>query len=270
MKLFINNFEKSVFESYLDSIKDIDFSLFVDYIPQKNEDLSSINIFVLQEPNEYFGYHDWVIKNKELFSIILTWSDKVLNNCENAIFLPFGSTWLKPKQYEKNYEKKFQVSHVRGNLLKTYGHSLRFEYHDRSHELKIPYKSWEVAGIREQIETCAAAKCELFGDAQFGVVIENTSHRGYFTEKIMEMFLFKTIPVYWGCSNITDFFRQEGIITFTSIDDAIYQLNNLDESYYNNHLEAINENYNRALQYISYEQNITNKILEIFKLNNLI
>jgi hypothetical protein len=270
MKLFINHFEKSSFELKLSHLKDIDFSLFVDHTPNSSEDLSSINIFVQQEPNEYFGYHDWVIQNQHLFNVILTWSDKVLNNCENAIFLPFGSTWLKPEQYEKEYLKTFQVSHVRGNLLKTYGHTLRFEYHDRSKELKIPNVSVETAGIREKIETCAAAKCELFGNVQFGVCIENTSHRGYFTEKIMEMFLFKTIPVYWGCSNIADFFNPEGIITFTSVDEAIYKLNNLDESYYNNHLEVINENYNRALQYINYEQSIVDKITEIFKHNNLI
>jgi hypothetical protein len=270
MKLFINHFDKKTIESKMPHLKDIDFSLFVDDIPKSQDDLSSINILVLQEPNEYFGLHDYAIKNKHLFSFILTWSDKVLNNCENAIFLPFGSTWLKPEQYEKDYPKIFQVSHVRGNLLKTHGHTLRFEYHDRSHELIIPHKSWEVAGIREKIETCAAAKCELFGNAQYGVCIENTSHRGYFTEKIMEMFLFKTIPIYWGCSNITDFFKSEGVITFTSTDDAIYKLNNLDESYYNNRLDIINENYKLAQKYIHYEQNIVNKITEIFKHNNLI
>ena len=165
----------------------------------------------------------------------------------------------------------FQVSHVRGNLLKTYGHALRFEYHDRSQkELKIPHKSWETAGIREKIETCAAAKCELFGDAQFGVAIENTSHRGYFTEKIMELLLFKTIPIYWGCSNIGDYFNLDGIILVNNIDDAIYALNNLDENYYNSKIEAVNENYKLALQYIDYEQNIVNKVTEIFKLNNFI
>jgi hypothetical protein len=270
MKLFINHFEKSSFESKLSHLKHLDFTLFVDYIPQSQEDLSPINILVLQEPNEYFGLHDYAIQNQHLFSFILTWSDRVLNNCENALFLPFGSTWLKPEQYEKEYSKKFQVSHVRGNLLKTYGHTLRFEYHDRSHELQIPHKSWEVAGIREQIETCAVAKCELFGDAQYGVCIENTSHRGYFTEKIMEMFLFKTIPIYWGCSNITDFFRPEGIITFTSVDDAIHKINQLDEEYYWSRQSVIDENHQKALQYINYEQNIINKITEIFKLNNLI
>ena len=271
MKLFVNHFEKFIFESKLDHLKHVDFSLFVDYVPQSQNELSDINIISFQEPNEYFGIHDWVIENKNLFNIILTWDDKVINHCENAMFLPFGTTWLKPEQYEKKYPKYFRVSHVRGNLLKTYGHSLRFEYHDRSQkELKIPYKSWEVAGIREKIETCAIAKCELFGDAQFGVAIENTSHRGYFTEKIMELFLFRTIPVYWGCSNIGDFFNMDGIITINNIDDAIYKLNNLNENYYNDRINIIEENYQKALQYINYEQNIINKITEIFKLNNLI
>lgn len=271
MRLFVNFFEKEPFEIGLDSVKDLDFSLFVDYPPQNQNDLSSINIFLMQEPNEYFGYHDWVIQNKHLFNVIFTWDDKVLTNCDNAIFLPFGGTWLKPEQYQKEYPKNFQVSHVRGNLLKTHGHTIRYEYHDRvENELKIPHKSWVTAGIREKVETCALAKCELFGDSQFGVVIENTSHRGYFTEKIMEMFLLKTIPAYWGCSNIGDFFNMDGIISFSNVDDLLYKLNNLDENYYNNHLDAINENYNRALNYIEYEKRACKEIIKIFKYNNLI
>jgi hypothetical protein len=259
-------------KSFSNEIKNINFSFFFDCVPSPEElSLNPINIYTHEEPNEYFGHHDWIINNKDIFSVILTWSDKVLNNCENAVFLPFGSTWLKEEQYKKEYSKQFLVSHVRGNLLKTYGHTHRFEYHDRSQkELNIPYRSWETAGIREIEETCAVAKCELFGDAQFGVVIENTSHRGYFTEKIIEMFLLKTIPVYWGCSNIGDFFNMDGIITFDNVDDLIYKLNNLDENYYNNHLDAINENYNLALKYVNYEKRVSDKITEIFKLNNLI
>ena len=252
-------------------LKDINFSFFFDCIPSFEElNINPINVYVHEEPNEYFGHHDWIIQNQKSFSVILTWSDKVLNNCDNAMFLPYGETWLKEEQYKKDYEKKFQVSHLRGNLLKTQGHSYRFEYHDRAHELNIPNKSAETAGIREIEETCAIAKCELFGEAQYGVIIENTSHRGYFTEKLIEMFLLKTIPVYWGCSNIGDFFNMDGIITINNIDDAIFKLNQLDEKYYNNHLEAINENYNTALNYINYEQRIVNQVLEIFELNEII
>lgn len=268
MKVFTKFYNPKDFDD--NTLQNVNCSLFVDDIPKSQEDLSELNILVLLEPNEYFGLHDWAIQNKHLFSFILTWSDKVLNNCENALFLPFGTTWLTPEQYQKNYKKEFQVSHVRGNLLKTYGHMLRHEYHNRVNELKISHKSWETAGIREIESTCADAKCELFGDAQYGVVIENTSHRGYFTEKIMEMFLFKTIPVYWGCSNIGDFFNKEGIITFDNVDDLIYKLNDLDENYYNSKLNIIEENYNIALKYLHIQTNIINKITEILNFNNLI
>jgi hypothetical protein len=270
MKVLAKFYDSKDFTKIADNLLNINWSLFVDDVPKSQEDLSDLNVLVLLEPNEYFGLHDWAIENKHLFSIILTWSDKVLNNCENAVFLPFGTTWLTPEQYTKDYTKNFQVSHVRGNLLKTYGHMLRHEYHNRSNELKLIHKSWETAGIREKMETCAEAKIELFGDAQYGVIIENTSHRGYFTEKIMEMFLLKTIPVYWGCTNIGDFFNEKGIITFDNVDDLIYKLNNLDENYYNSVKESIEENYNKALNYIHVQTNIINKIKEIFKYNKLI
>ena len=134
----------------------------------------------------------------------------------------------------------------------------------------MPKKFFETYGDRYDIENARKGKEEVFRDSMFGIAIENTSHRGYFSEKILDCFLLKTIPLYWGCSNITDFFKQEGIITFTSIDDAIYKLNNLDESYYNDRLDIIEENYQLALHYINYEQNVINKITEIFKLNKLI
>ena len=67
MKLFINHLNKENIEKKLEHIKHIDFSLFVDDIPKSQDNLSPINILVLQEPNEYFGLHDWVIQNKNLF-----------------------------------------------------------------------------------------------------------------------------------------------------------------------------------------------------------
>jgi hypothetical protein len=66
--------------------------LFVDDIPQKQEDLSSINILALAEPNEYFGLHDWAIKNQNMFNVILTQSDKILNTCSDVLYQPFGGT----------------------------------------------------------------------------------------------------------------------------------------------------------------------------------
>jgi hypothetical protein len=270
MKIKSNFFDVETFEKKLDHLKDIDFSLFVETIPQSSEDLSSINIISLYEPNEYFKLHDWVIQNKDLFDVILTWDDKVLNNCENASFLPFGHTWFQPEQYEKEYEKEFKIAHLRGNLLKSYGHHIRWEILDRKNELTIPTKFFESYGDRHDIENARKGKEEVFSDSMFGVAIENFSHRGWFSEKILDCFLLKTVPIYWGCTNIEDFFDTRGIIEFGNPDDFIYISNKLTVDDYESRKEYIEKNYQLALQYVNFEQNTINKIEEIFKYNNLI
>jgi hypothetical protein len=272
MKLFVNHLSTDNIGRYLKEkgVDHIDFSLFVDAVPRSNEELSSINIITMQEPNEYFGIHDWTVQNHHLFSAILTWSDKILNNCSNSQFFSFGNTWITPEQYLKPRNKKFEISHLCGKLLKTYGHMLRHELLARKSEIKIPTNFFDVYGDRYDINDARKGKEVIFGDSMFGTVIENTSHRGYFTEKIMDCFVLKTIPVYWGCSNITDFFNEKGIIKFDNVDDLIYIINNLDENYYNEHLDAVEDNYQRALQFTDYEVRIADKVKEIFTYNNLI
>ena len=270
MKLKIAHFDEQIFKNKLQHLSHLDFSLFIETAPQSQDELSDINIISFQEPNEYFGLHDWVIQNKDLFNIILTQSDKVLNNCNNAIYQPFGHTWLKPDQYNKEHEKKFQLSHLCGKLNKTYGHSLRHETLARQNEFSIPLNFYDVYGDRSNIEDARLGKEFIFGDSQFGVVIENTSHRGYFTEKILDCFLLKTIPIYWGCSNIGDYFDIDGIIPFNNVDDLVYMSNNLDEDYYSPRKEIINKNWKLALEYVDYQQNVVNTITNIFKHNKLI
>jgi len=270
MKLKVKHFDETVFQEKLQHLQHLDFSLFVEDILQNQEDLSSINIIAFQEPNEYFGLHDWVIQNKDLFSVILTWDDKVLNNCDNALLLPFGHTWLKPDQYEKEHTKEFKLAHLQGKLLKTYGHSLRHEITARVDELKIPTKFYETYGDRNNIEDARVGKEFIFSDSQFGVVIENVSHRNYFSEKILDCFLLKTIPIYWGCSNIGDFFDIDGILVVSNIDDLIYVCNNLTEEFYESKKESIERNWNLAKQFVNYEQNIVDATTQIFKENKLI
>lgn len=269
MKLFVNHLDKKSLEKSLGFVKHVDFSLFIEDIPKKQDDLSSINILLLFEPNEYFGLHDWAIQNKHLFQVILTWSDKILNNCENAIYFPFTSSWFTKEQYIKNRHKKFEVSHLCGKLLKTYGQSLRHELLNRKNEITIPTNFYDVYGDRYNVDDARKGKEFIFGESMFGTVIENTSHRGYFTEKILDCFLMKTIPIYWGCPNIGDYFNKEGIIKFENIDDFIYITNRLNEDDYTKRLNAIEDNYQLALQNINYESKIIDKIKEIFTLNNI-
>lgn len=269
MKLKINFFNENKIKNLLKDYNHIDFSLFVDCVPDDNNQLSKINIISLQEPNEYFGLHDWVLENKNLFNVVLTWSDKLLNNYNNALLLPFGHTWFNPEQYEKKYEKEFKVAHLCGILKKTYGHDIRYEILNRKNEIKIPIKFFHTYGDRNNIEIAKKDKVEIFGDSQFGVAIENTSHNNYFTEKIIDCFLLRTIPIYWGCSNIDKFFNIDGIIKFENPDHFIEIVNKLNDSYYQSKILAIEDNYQRALKYVDYERNIINLIIKIFENNNI-
>jgi len=269
MKLKIRHFDQKTFEDVFKSFEHINFSLFVDDIPQSANDLLDINILVLQEPNEYFGLHDWALVNQNLFQVILTWDEKLLNQCENSMLLPFGHTWFLSEQYNQNYKKEFKTAHLCGKLNKTYGQSLRHELLARKNEIITPIKFFDVYGDRYNIEEARKGKVEVFSDSMFGVAIENTNHRNYFTEKILDLFLLKTIPIYWGCSNINDYFNPKGIIKVDNVDDIIKVINNLDENFYKNAEEAINENWNTALSFVSYEHNIFNLIKTIFKHNNL-
>ena len=270
MKLKIKHFDVKVFEKIFEPFKDINFSLFVDDIPQSFDELSDINILVLQEPNEYFGLHDWAIQNQSQFHAILTWDDKVLNNCENSMLLPFGHTWFLPEQYNQNYKKELKITHLCGSLNKTYGHSLRHELLARKNEIQMPTKFFDTYGDRHNLDDARKCKVEVFSDGMFGVAIENTHHRNYFTEKILDLFLLKSIPIYWGCNNIGDYFNPKGIIKVNSVDDIIWAANNINEGLYENCKEAIEENWNTAKDFVYYEQNIFNEVKGIFKFNNII
>ncbi len=269
MKINVDFLDVKKVTDGLKNYEHIDFSLFVERIPKSKDELSKINIISLIEPNEYFGRHDWVIKNQKLFSAILTWDDKILNNCPNALFLPFGHTWFTKEQYEKTYEKEFKISHLCGVLQKTYGHSIRHEILARENELKIPTNFFYTYGDRNNIETAREDKVVIFGDTQFGVAIENTSHNGFFTEKILDCFLLKTVPIYWGCSNIEKYFNNRGIIKFENTDNFIEIVNKLDDTVYGNLEDVIEDNYERALKYVDYEQNICNMVIKIFEHNDI-
>ena len=65
----------------------------------------------------------------------------------------------------------------------------------------------------------------------------------------------KTIPVYWGCPNISDFFDTS---YWLNVDDLI-NFKFTGEYYYNN-LEKINNNFEKAKQYCD---NIIERILKI-------
>ena len=97
---------------------DKNITIFIDSPPKSLNDLklNPINIMVVLEPNQLFGIHDFVKHNSNLFDVILTWGQTILDNCENSLFFPFGVTWLDEdyiKQADKDRKStRLNSSHV--------------------------------------------------------------------------------------------------------------------------------------------------------------
>lgn len=249
----------------LSKFEDKPISIFNDYTPSIDElNLNPYNFLIINEPNELFGLHDWAIQNSHLFSCILTWGQSILDNCDNALLLPFGTTFLhKNKSYEKlaANEKKFELSFLCGKKQLTNGHFLRHSIYNNQKNIKnIPLK-WYY--------TYDGPKDICFESSMFHLAIENSQNKNFFTEKLIDAFITKTIPIYWGCSNINEFFDARGFFTFDTEEEFFNIVNNLTEEDYWSKKEYIEKNYQTAIYYAEYFTRLKDLLDEMLKLNNI-
>lgn len=66
---------------------------------------------------------------------------------------------------------------------------------------------------------------------KFNIAFENCSQPGYSTEKLLQAFAARTIPIYWGDPNISETFNEDAFINchkYTSWDAVVERVKNLD------------------------------------------
>ena len=68
---------------------------------------------------------------------------------------------------------------------------------------------------------------------KFSIAFENSSHRGYCTEKIVEAFAAGTIPIYWGDPCVTEIFNERAMVIVKDeihFEEAIEQIIEINEN----------------------------------------
>lgn len=227
------------------------------------------NIYIQFEPNVIFPAREFILQNWRLFKYIITYDDVILSKLPNAVKYIYSTTWLKQQDY--NYTdtslKKFKISVLVGFKAFTPGHKLRHELYQKQREFSLTiYRSNLGTQLGEILNNPLLPdnnKINLFKEFQFSVVIENSQQTNYFTEKLIDCLITKTIPIYWGCPNISEYFDTTGWIIFNDIDDLKQKLSVLDESYYGRYTEVINKNYGIAKLYTDIHTNINRAIQTI-------
>ena len=182
---------------------------------------------------------DDIIKNHKMFDLILTLHEEVLDKCDNSILFPFGTSWISEGFVKKSSD--FEISFLCGNKNHLQGHMLRQNiFNNLRHIDNIPVKDFYNGLVSKDI---------VFDTSQFSIIVENSSVKNYFTEKIIDCFITKTIPLYWGCPNIGTFFDKKGIICFNDVDELFSKIKLLTPDTYIQKKDIVEKNYIKSLMY---------------------
>jgi hypothetical protein len=286
MKIFSNFIGEQ--EYIYDNLKVLDkpITFFYDYIPQNIEQLklNPYNFIMLHEPDEFFGMHTWVKNNHHLFTGILTYNETLINTLPNAVLFHHSCNHFKEDYINlfKNFNKKFEIFFLSGAKKITEGHKLRQEIYKVENQITIPKKwyyvlddfNWEdfnKGGVgRPSDESYNWNKSLFLKDPMFHVCVENVNQNNWFTEKITDAFLTKTLPIYWGCPNISDYgYDERGIIRFKDIKELIYIINNLTKEKYKEMKPYIDYNYQIAKNELKLKDKLELFFNEFIELNNI-
>ena len=100
-------------------------------------------------------------------------------------------------------------------------------------------------------------------NSQFHICIENTKRKNWFTEKLIDCFETNTIPIYYGCPNIGDWFDERGMIIVNDLKEIIEACNQLTSETYEKMKPYIDINFKESKKYTDVDKRLKNKILEL-------
>jgi len=204
---------------------------------------------------QFFQYYD----------AIFTCDEELLSLDKRFKFAPSGSNapWT-PKSHYGIHKKTKNCSLLASPKKSTVGHALRHQLAEEYQE-KVDLFGGVLGSPRIGTDGFASSshppKTEAIKDYRFSITIENDSYNNYYTEKITDCFANGTIPVYWGCPNIGDYFNTDGIIF---INDE-FDIDSLTEELYESKLSAIKDNFNRVSKMVMSDDALFSSVVKEVK-----
>jgi hypothetical protein len=240
------------------------------------------HFFINQDIQEcdYWVVYDGMLKTEETIcpseNIILvtaeppsikTYGQKFINqfatvvSCKRDIKHPniIYSQQAQPWFVEKNYDELISISPPQKNkllsiiaskTLVTKGHRQRYEF-----ALKLKEHFGDIVDVYGRGTNNFEDKWDVLAPYKYSVVIENSRHDDYLTEKIADCFLAETFPFYYGCPNIDKYFDRSSfeLIDISNFGESIQKIEEymLDEQHYSRNHSKILESKNKYLQELS-------------------
>ena len=225
----------------------------------------TVRFFITTQPE---GVYNKVIKeNQNCYNYLLTAFDDLLELPNSHLFIGCGA-FVDPNP---NIPKKFGVSTIMSGRNCLPGHKVRRELYARRHEIKIPFDFYlgthNILPEEFYTDDCIKLsgekkeKTKAF-DCMFHIAIDSYKRKNHYSEKLVDALVTKTVPIYWGCTNIGDYFNKAGILEINSVDDIIWCCNNLTPEDYEMFTPFVEENYNRGVEESNYGKILERRIKE--------
>ena len=163
---------------------------------------------LMQEPYEK-GFSDWMVEGHECFARVLT-HHIPLKDPKYVASHP-AIPWHVNRTFDQLTscpipEKMKGLSWVIGDAMDLPGHIRRWSFLDFIRKAGLPI---DVYGKKIQyIED----KWDGLAPYRYSLAIENNSGPDCWTEKLADCFLTWTIPFYYGCTNLEDYFPEDSFI----------------------------------------------------------
>lgn len=193
------------------------------------------NIAMLLEPRSMIGpAYEYVAAHPNYFRYIFT-HDSQLLMLRNARMLNWADVWL-----TTDSPKTKGISLVTSPKDWCPLHHARLELYHYFKEhggVDVFYGDWNNPNIPK------VEPADYLEHYKFSIIIENDIDDYWFTEKILNCFATKTVPIYVGARKIYNLFNPYGIIA-APVKDIPFIVENMDlEHFYESNQEAIEDNF---------------------------
>ena len=236
----------------------VDVTLFTDkdiISPMVDKVKTKYKVVYLSECRSIHPFaYEWVIQLEDKFDLILTHDPELLKRGNKYVKNVLGTSWLTNSEAEI-YKKTKLVSHIVSNNNWSRGHRLR---HIIAKAVKDKYDVDLWGSAIRSFES----KTTPLKDYMFSITIMNATHDNYFTETLVDTFRCGTIPIFWGCDNIGDFFNEKGILKFKTGPELFNILDNISEEKYNDMLKYVKENFEIAKKYVCVDDIIADNLIK--------
>jgi hypothetical protein len=200
-----------------EDIDECDYLVILDY-PKDDFSIkvnkNNILHLCLEPPNEISKYRQYANKN-------VKWIFNQLDIKKNNILSHGALPWHIDKNFDflnnlkvDDLNKENKIVWITSNQRASKGHNVRMNFLDSIKEL--PFVALYGRGINPIND-----KWEVLNQSKYAIAYENFQNDNYWTEKIIDCYLSFTMPLYFGCNSIENFFPKNSFIQIDPQDKHI-------------------------------------------------